>query len=227
MEHGDADLAHTAAREACEENSIQQQQYDVRPPFITHSIVHHYSLFCTILHHYSLLFTIIHHYYFSSFVVSQILGQLSDICYKASFVVRPTVAYFKGELNISEFIPSASGTNNLILMLCCPVEVESIFSVPISFFLDQSNWRTLWTYYSKIDEEQSGLTPIPVFFMCNLEPLLWGVTAHIIYELVELLLGRPLFSFHSSFKPDCTLKYLKEIVPHHALFLDFDGVLLY
>lgn len=94
----------------------------------------------------------------------EILGELDDaITVTSGCVISPFVA----------FIPHPYPFN------INPDEVEQIFSIPLSALMDKKNFRQ---EYMTINGE-----PFPVYFYEYQGHIVWGATAYIVKQFIELL----------------------------------------
>mgnify|MGYP005843599607 CR=1 FL=1 len=97
----------------------------------------------------------------------EILGRIDDMWTPTGFIVTPIVGYLPG-------LPGLDPQ---------PSEVSEYFTVPLSFFMNDSNGYTQ-TY-------QRGCLKTDVWFYDYGSYTVWGVTAFIIRNLLSILLEKP------------------------------------
>lgn len=96
----------------------------------------------------------------------EVLGELDDVVtFTSRYIVTPFVGFLKnppdGLLKINEY------------------EIERVFEVPLSLLLDDKNFREELYEYSG--------TKVPVYFYDCRECVVWGATAMILKQFLDLL----------------------------------------
>jgi len=107
----------------------------------------------------------------------EILGLLDDLATPTRFVITPVVGYLMKEPHI---VPSET-------------EVAEVIEVPLSFFADEKNGR--WemmerdrvTTRRRPDTNRDSGEQVKVWFFQRGEYLIWGATAMMLRNLIEIL----------------------------------------